>query len=211
MALTAEEKQYVGLDCEMVGIDPRSTSVLAEVVLVNWNGDVIYHSYVAPPAPVTNYRTQYSGIVAGVLESEGRPFRQVQAEVARLIRGKIVVGHGLINDFKALQLAHPPDMIRDTTLHPAFMKPNPRTGTLNPQKLSKLALEYLGITIQQGTHDPAEDARTAMALFRMFKDLWGPAPKMSFASVVAARGGTRKNSAARRRGSTRSRRHIKKA
>ena len=187
---------YVGLDCEMVGIGPRSTSVLAEVVLVDWNGNVIYHSYVSPPERVTNYRTQYSGIVAGMLEKNGRPFKQVQKEVANLIHGKVVVGHALINDFRYLDLSHPPDMIRDTALHPAFMKANPKTGTLNPQKLSKLALEHLGLVIQEGTHDPAEDARTAMALFKMFKHLWLPIqmPKRTFASVAAAakRGGTRR-------------------
>lgn len=207
--LTEEEKQYIGLDCEMVGIDPRSTSVLAHVVLVNWNGHEIYNSYVKPPAPVTNYRTQYSGIVAGNLETKGRPFKRVQAEVANLIRGKIVVGHGLANDFKSLHLPHPPlEMIRDTTLRNEFKKPDPRTGALNPQKLSKLALEHLGVAIQQGTHDPAEDARASMALFRMFKNVWPapPTPKRSFASVAASsrtrtrRGGTRK-----RRGSSKHR------
>jgi len=199
-ALTAEEKLYVGLDCEMVGIGPRSTSVLAEVVLVDWNGNKIYHSYVSPPAPVTNYRTQYSGIVEGNLETKGRPFSLVQREVAKLIEGKVVVGHGLMNDFKALRLDHPFEMIRDTTFHPFFMKPNPHTGALNPQKLSKLAIEHLGIVIQQGTHDPAEDSRTSMGLFRMFKHLWAPpaTPKRSYASAATSRGGTRRRSLGKR-------------
>ena len=202
--LTPEESLYVALDCEMVGIGPRSTSVLAEVVLVDWNGNTIYHSYVTPPAPVTNYRYEVSGIHANVLETKGRPFHIVQAEVEKLIRYKVVVGHGLANDFKYLGLRHPSSMTRDTTQHTFFMRPNPKSTGMNPQKLSTLAREYLGKEIQMGKHDPAEDARTAMELFRKFKNLWS-APKKTFAATVAAstKGGTRRHRAASRNRKTR--------
>lgn len=192
--LTKEQQRYVALDCEMVGIGPRSKSVLAEVVLVNWNDDILYHSYVTPPEPVTNYRTRYSGILPGVLESEGKPFNVVRSEVIKRIQNKVVVGHGLINDFNILGININNYEIRDTTMHPAFLKANP-AGRMQPQKLSKLALDHLDRTIQQGTHNPAEDAQTSMALFRKFKTkLWDPifpSPARSFASVVSGRGGGR--------------------
>ena len=35
-------------------------------------------------------------------------------EVAALMKGKLVVGHAVHNDFKALMLDHPPAMTRDT-------------------------------------------------------------------------------------------------
>lgn len=62
--LSAKVKsQYVGLDCEMVGIGPSGTqSALARCCLVDFDGEVIYDEFVRPPGFVTDFRTKWSGV-----------------------------------------------------------------------------------------------------------------------------------------------------
>jgi RNA exonuclease 4 len=91
--------------------------------------------------------------------------------VEALIRGKILVGHGLQNDLKSLGLTHPVHLIRDTAWYGPFMKRDPYTGVGRPMKLRDLAKLFLRRSIQQdGTsHDSCEDARAAMDLYMLVK------------------------------------------
>ena len=51
------------MDCEMVGIGPLGfQSALARVSIVNFHGHTILDTYAKPQEPVTDYRTQVSGI-----------------------------------------------------------------------------------------------------------------------------------------------------
>ena len=53
----------LAIDCEMVGVGPRGTeSAVARVALVNEEGACVYHKFVKPKLPVTDYRTAVSGI-----------------------------------------------------------------------------------------------------------------------------------------------------
>eukprot|EP01125_Pyxidicula_operculata_P004094 TRINITY_DN1588_c0_g1_i1.p1 TRINITY_DN1588_c0_g1~~TRINITY_DN1588_c0_g1_i1.p1 ORF type:complete len:202 (+),score=21.66 TRINITY_DN1588_c0_g1_i1:27-608(+) len=109
-----EVTKILGLDCEMVGIGPKGIdSALARVTIVNAFGNVIYDKYVQAQERVTDYRTKISGITKDLMDG-GEEFKQVQQEVSELIKDKIVVGHGLRNDFRALMLSHPMTLTRDT-------------------------------------------------------------------------------------------------
>ena len=56
-------EQYVGLDCEMVGLgDNGKKSALARACLVDYDGNVIYDNFVRPKGFVTDFRTKYSGV-----------------------------------------------------------------------------------------------------------------------------------------------------
>ena len=68
---------------------------------------------------------------------------------------RILVGHGLENDLRALFLSHPMKMIRDSALFPPFCRRH-RNGGGGAKKLKDLVREHLGVRIQDGTHDPAE-------------------------------------------------------
>ena len=90
----------MSLDCEMVGVGPGGLrSVLALVVVVDWAGRVLLCEHVRPEEPVTDYRTHVSGVRAAHLRGAA-PFKDVQRRVAALLAGRILVGHGLRNDFK---------------------------------------------------------------------------------------------------------------
>jgi RNA exonuclease 4 len=165
--------RYLGLDCEMVeGL--RRRSMVAEVGIVDWDGNPVYHTYVQPTGDVSDYRTPISGITPDMITAEAgaKPFKQVQREVLGLLEGNILVGHALVNDLKALGITHPIRNIRNTAQH-NFFKTMASRGQLQPQKLATLYSRYVGnAEIQQGPHGALEDARAAMLVYRTRHNNW---------------------------------------
>ena len=179
LSSVAAAGKYIAVDCEMVGVGPNPDheSALARVSIVNYHGDQLYDSYVQPKEAVRDFRTHVSGITPQLLES-ARTLEEVQADVAKLLNGRVLIGHSLRNDLDALLLGHPKRDIRDTSKHPAFRL---LAGGRTPG-LKKLAREVLGVEIQGGAHSSIEDARATMLLFRREKESferehiskWGP-------------------------------------
>ena len=89
---------------------------------------------------------------------KAQSFEELQMKVKNLISKKIVVGHGLGSDFKALKLKHPRKDIRDTAIY--FQN---KLG--GKPSLAKLAQERLGIKIQSGEHSSIQDARAALRIY----------------------------------------------
>ena len=166
LSATADAGKYISIDCEMVGVGPvpGNESALARVSVVNYHGHQLYDSFVQTKEPVTDYRTFVSGITPPLLQ-EARTFETVQADVARLLDGKILIGHSVKHDLDALLLGHPKKSIRDTSRHPYYRK---FSGGGIPS-LKRLAKQVLGVDIQGGEHSSIEDARATMLLFRREK------------------------------------------
>jgi RNA exonuclease 4 len=159
--------KYLAIDCEMVGVGPDSKeSILAEIAIVNSFGSCVYHSYVKPTEQVTDWRTRVSGIRREDVQ-DGKEFSLVQSEVSDLIKGKIVVGHHLLHDFRALKLSHPFKMTRDTAKYRPLTRKKAK-----PRSLRWLSQKILNITIQQGAHSPIIDARASMLLYHALKRDW---------------------------------------
>ncbi|XP_078678185.1 RNA exonuclease 4-like isoform X2 [Branchiostoma floridae x Branchiostoma belcheri] len=159
----------VGMDCEMVGTGHRgSKSALARVSIVNQFGKCVYDKFVKPKEKVTDYRTFVSGIRPQDLK-DGESFQSVQKEVADILKGRILVGHALQNDMKALQMTHPKQMIRDTSNFPPFKS---LAGGNNTPSLKKLAAGVLHLQIQKGEHCSIQDAQVAMRLYTLHKKEW---------------------------------------
>ena len=188
LSSTAVAGKYIAIDCEMVGVGPtpETDSALARISLVNYHGHQLYDSFVLPKEPVTDYRTHVSGITPQLLQS-ARTLEGVQADVAKLLDGKILVGHAIKNDLAALLLGHSKRNIRDTSRYPPFRQ----LAAGRTPSLKKLAREILGVDIQGGEHSSIEDARATMLLFRREKDgferehlkKWGPDRKMTEKSM----------------------------
>ncbi|KAK3687241.1 ribonuclease H-like domain-containing protein [Podospora appendiculata] len=157
--------KYVAIDCEMVGVGPSGhDSVLARVSVVDFHGRQVYDSFVRPKELVTDWRTHVSGVSPKHMAT-ARPFEEVQAAVAELLRGRILVGHDVKHDLQVLMLDHAPKMVRDTARFAGFKK----YGNGPKPALKVLAHEILGVEIQTGQHSSIEDARVAMLLFRKHK------------------------------------------
>ena len=95
-------------------------------------------------------------------------FQSVAKQVADLTKDRIIVGHGLKNDFDCLLLNHPNRLVRDTANYKPFRdRARGRTPALR-----KLAKELLGLEIQKGEHSSVEDARVAMLLYKNVRGHW---------------------------------------
>jgi len=160
----------IAMDCEMVGVGSqfsRDDSILARVSLVNHFGQVLYDTFVKPTEKVTDYRTEFSGVRPGDMES-GEDFTIVQKKVSEFMNNRILVGHALHNDLKVLFLSHPRNKIRDTSKYRGFRK---LFGGRNPS-LKKLTEKLMGVQIQKGEHSSIQDAQAAMRLYTLNRKEW---------------------------------------
>jgi RNA exonuclease 4 len=165
LSKSVEIGKYVGIDCEMVGVGgDEDRSVLARVSIVNFHGTQVYDSFVRPKEFVTDWRTSVSGVSPKNMAT-ARSFEEVQADVAAILKDRVIVGHAIKNDLEAMMLGHPKKDIRDTSKFSGFRK----YSAGKTPSLKKLAKEVLGVDIQGGEHSSIEDARATMLLFRRHK------------------------------------------
>ncbi|NXF00962.1 AEN nuclease, partial [Smithornis capensis] len=172
-SLVLRPGKYVAIDCEMVGTGPQGRlSELARCSVVNYEGDVIYDKYVQPELPIVDYRTRWSGITKQHMKS-AIPFKSAQAEILKILKDKIVVGHAIHNDFQALKYFHPKDRTRDTSQIPV-LKQRAGLPVRANVSLKNLARHLLHKKIQVGCkgHSSVEDAQTAMELYRLVEVQW---------------------------------------
>ena len=165
--------KYLALDCEMVGIgSDGKKSALARVSLVDWDGNVAIDTFVKVPIRVTDFRTHVSGVEPKHIKKDAMDVKKCRDAVTALIKDKIVVGHALTNDFKALMLAHPKAQIRDTAKYRPFQRF--ANAKWRARKLRDLVRENLKGKegFQEGEHDSVADARATMELFQLVRNQW---------------------------------------
>jgi len=155
------------MDCEMVGVGPLGMrSILARCTIVNYHGEIVYDRYVKPLESITDYRTETSGIQpAHLTEDKTVEFKQVQREVAAIIKNRVLIGHSLVNDLQALVLSHPKQLQRDI----AFCK---LICPHRPIPLKSLVKKILGTDIQILSHNSIEDARSTLQIYKTFEEQW---------------------------------------
>ncbi|NXR35206.1 I20L2 protein, partial [Zosterops hypoxanthus] len=165
--------KFVAMDCEMVGTGPGGrTSALARCSIVTYEGDVVYDQYVRPEAPIVDYRTRWSGIRRHHMD-KAVPFRRAQQQVLRILAGKVVVGHAIHNDFKALRYYHPKALTRDTSLIPLLNRRGgfPENVSISLKRLTKALLNQ-DIQVGKSGHSSVEDARATMELYKVVEEEW---------------------------------------
>uniref|UniRef100_A0A8D2NXW6 Interferon stimulated exonuclease gene 20 n=1 Tax=Zosterops lateralis melanops TaxID=1220523 RepID=A0A8D2NXW6_ZOSLA len=84
-------------------------------------------------------------------------------QVLRILAGKVVVGHAIHNDFKALRYYHPKALTRDTSLIPLLNQDIqvPCCGDL-----------CLSPQVGKSGHSSVEDARATMELYKVVEEEW---------------------------------------
>ncbi|NXM62791.1 I20L2 protein, partial [Illadopsis cleaveri] len=176
--------KLVAMDCEMVGTGPGGrTSALARCSIVTYEGDVVYDQYVRPEAPIVDYRTRWSGIRRHHMDKAKLPMERgrhcwgsqppPRLQVLRILAGKVVVGHAIHNDFKALQYFHPKALTRDTSLIPLLNRRGgfPENATISLKRLTKALLNQ-DIQVGKSGHSSVEDARATMELYKVVEEEW---------------------------------------
>lgn len=169
---TVNEKKtkIIAIDCEMVGVGPEKKSALARCSMVNYDGSVIYDTFVKPKDKITDYRTQWSGIRSSDMIN-AIPFRKAKRQARKLLKGRILVGHSLQSDLSVLKLKHPPYSIRDTS---KFIPLRTLAG-LSPgatPSLKALTRNILHTDIQTSEHCSIEDARASLSLYKHCEMGW---------------------------------------
>ncbi|TFY78745.1 hypothetical protein EWM64_g5267 [Hericium alpestre] len=159
---------YVAIDCEMVGVGPMgSESSLARVSVINYHGAVLCDIFVRQKEQVTDWRTKWSGIRERDMVN-AKTFEEVQATVAAILKDRVLVGHAIQNDLRALLLSHPWGELRDTQV---LSHKHGQSKTKRPA-LRNLVKDMLGVVIQQGEHSSVIDARATMAVYRLYRKEW---------------------------------------
>ncbi|KVH92853.1 Exonuclease [Cynara cardunculus var. scolymus] len=108
----------VALAGKMVGGgSDGSLDLCARVCIIDEYENILFHSYVKPQLPVTNYRYETTGIRPEYLR-DAMPVRQVQRKIQDFLcngepiwkirprgeRARILIGHGLDHEMKCLEL-----------------------------------------------------------------------------------------------------------
>ncbi|KAI4168471.1 MAG: hypothetical protein LQ343_006358 [Gyalolechia ehrenbergii] len=148
---------------------------LARVSVLRANGSheglPFIDDYISISEPVVDYVTKYSGVSAGDLDPAVSVHPLVPLKVAYkklwllLNLGCIFVGHGLIKDFRNIDIFVPKSQIVDTVT--LFYNPARSKRNLS---LRFLAWYLLKENIQSSTHDSIEDALTALKLWRKYEE-----------------------------------------
>ncbi|KAL6960605.1 hypothetical protein U1Q18_038370 [Sarracenia purpurea var. burkii] len=126
MRIDDNRAKVVALACKMVGGgSDGSLDLCARVCLIDEHENIIFHTYVKPHLPVSNYRYETTGIRSEFLR-DAMPVRQVSRKIQDFLcngepmwkirsrggKARILVGHGLDHDLKCLDLEYPAILIR---------------------------------------------------------------------------------------------------
>jgi RNA exonuclease 4 len=165
---------YFSLQCDMVGIG-HGASAVARLTLLNWECQMVLDSFVQVPVPVTDYRR--TGITPQDLNENplAMSFAQARQALERILRGKILIGHGVDAHLVALGLTHPRCDVRDTASRFVSHELDPLTGKPVgvPKGLSDLSLEFLKRPISGDERQrPLENCMAALDLYKTFRSEW---------------------------------------
>jgi len=160
-----KDTNVLSLDCEMVGVDGYYEG-LARISIINYNGHVLYDTFVKPSGKVTDFRTWVSGVTPRDLR-DAVPYEYCRLNVIKMLKDKIIVGHTLKHDFKVLNYEHPQHLVRDLTHFKKF-----QSDVGHAVSLKRLSTMFLGKTIQEGSHCSIIDSRAALCLYRLFEKPW---------------------------------------
>ena len=120
----SKSPRVFALDCEMV--QTAKGYELARITLLQLTGvdqsvqdevsyTVVMDEFVKPYGQILDYKTEYSGVTATILQDVTTRLEQIQAAVISIVgHDDILLGHSLENDLRALCLVH--DTVVDTAV-----------------------------------------------------------------------------------------------
>ncbi|CAJ0578892.1 unnamed protein product, partial [Mesorhabditis spiculigera] len=168
--------RIVGIDAEFIEVSrggPTTYKSVARLSIVRNDGSVILDDLVelCPEEYVRDFATNVSGVVADDLKRQTSKkllttMKRVLMKVHCLIeRDVIFVGHGIANDFWALNVFVPERNVVDTVK--LFRSPVRGSRQLS---LQYLVLMLLDQKIHRETHDSIVDAQMPLLLYKIYQD-----------------------------------------
>ena len=108
------KRSAVALDCEMVGIGNKNESEVARISAIDYlTGEILIDALIQPTKPVTDWRTEYSGITEEALVSavaQGKTLMGWPEARASLFKhidtATVLIGQSLNFDLVALGIQH---------------------------------------------------------------------------------------------------------
>ncbi|KAI9494041.1 ubiquitin carboxyl-terminal hydrolase-domain-containing protein [Zychaea mexicana] len=180
--LVALDTEFVALKREVTEIRSDgtkslirpSTLVMARLSVIRGEGPKegvpFIDDYIEITEEVEDYLTEFSGITALDINPNTTTHTLVDHKMAyaklRLLAdlGCVFIGHGLVKDFRTINILVPPEQIIDT-VDIYHIRDRQRKISLR-----FLAWHLLGQDIQSEGHDSIEDAETALVLFRKYQE-----------------------------------------
>ncbi|KAF8049139.1 hypothetical protein N665_2285s0006 [Sinapis alba] len=152
--------RMLAIDCEMVTCEDGSEAVV-RVGAVDRDLRVVLDKFVKPSLPVTDYKTDITGVTAEDLEKATLSVADIQKKLRRFLsKGTILVGHGLHNDLQVLKVDHA--RVIDTSLVFKYSGAHSsRTPSL--YNLCKSVLDE-ELRMEGAAHNCVHDAAAAMKL-----------------------------------------------
>ncbi|KAL7577570.1 hypothetical protein ACA910_015098 [Epithemia clementina (nom. ined.)] len=168
---------HVALRCGMVSTGVNGGNLAAaRVTVVNWDNQVVMDTFVkVPPEEVFDYHTEQTGITAELLAmTSALQFNVARAKVGNLIRGKILIGHGLEVDLGALNLTHPGCETRDLMTYPPFMRKvcDGQSTVVLPRKMDDLMNFVFGRILNSDRPTLLREAVGCMELYKHARFEW---------------------------------------
>ncbi|KAK6354956.1 poly(A)-specific ribonuclease [Orbilia brochopaga] len=178
--IVAIDAEFVALQKEEIEVKADGTREtirpsrlsLARVSVLRGHGEgegtPFIDDYIHTREPVVDYLTLFSGIEPGDLDPALSKHALVSLKVAYkklwiLVNlGCVFVGHGLLKDFRIINIHVPKEQVIDT-VDIYFKKARQRKLSLR-----FLAYYFLRENIQTGNHDSIEDANTALRLYKKY-------------------------------------------
>lgn len=164
--------KFLAVDCEIVETEDFG-GFPARVAVVNYYGKRVLDVYINPNAysRVVNWRTPIGGVSPEVIEGAIESNKVVSLADAQIMIGEmlekhdaVLVGHNVMYDLNALQMELPKKRYIDTQRLPRFISDCGGCG------LRRVVGTYFNLQIQHHRgHDPVENARAAMLVFRTFQ------------------------------------------
>eukprot|EP01023_Acetabularia_acetabulum_P037239 TRINITY_DN3527_c0_g1_i3.p2 TRINITY_DN3527_c0_g1~~TRINITY_DN3527_c0_g1_i3.p2 ORF type:complete len:171 (-),score=32.31 TRINITY_DN3527_c0_g1_i3:208-720(-) len=134
-----------------------------KVAFIDENGKILLDEIIKPALPVVDYKFEYTGLTEADLQEVTYTRQNAVRDVLQIVSkdaNNVVVGHGLFNDFRALNVSHLP-IIDTATLYCGL---SDERATV--QSLRSLGKQWLDVDLGQQRHDPAADAKLALDLVK---------------------------------------------
>ncbi|KFY99349.1 hypothetical protein V500_01389 [Pseudogymnoascus sp. VKM F-4518 (FW-2643)] len=177
--------EKIAVDCEMM----RSNigQLLGRVSVVNYKSETIFDTFVCYPTwiNITSTEKEFSGIDRDDIDPQNgaQPFSEVQATLVELFCNRIVIGHNIEKDMKAMSMNLQSCVLqfqrvalwaipitfnmtfRDTQKYSGYRQ-YANQGAHQGPSLKNLSLKVLGRQIEQGRVSSVEDAIATMEVYR---------------------------------------------